>query len=338
MDDKTSNMIAPPSTVQRAQTAVPRAVRRYLSLDDFEVTARRRLPKFLYGYIAGATESDASLRDNRRAFEEYGFVPRVLNDVSSREQTTKLFGKTYAAPFGIPPMGSAALCAYRGDVVLTRAAAAINVPMILSASSLITLEDVRRENQAAWYQAYLAGLPARIEPLVDRVAAAGYDTFVVTADVPVPPNRENNIRNGFQVPLAITPKVFWDTITHPHWLFGTWLRTFRNYGMPHFENMDAQRGPPIMAKNLMRNIGARDQLAWKHVELIRKRWKGKLVVKGLVSPADARIARESGVDGVMLSNHGGRQLDYTMSGLRTLPEIAAEAKGMTIMVDGGVRR
>ena len=116
------------------------------------------------------------------------------------------------------------------------------------------------------------------------------------------------------------------------------MRTVKNHGMPHFENMDAQRGPPVLAKNLMRNIGARDQLAWKHVELIRKRWKGKLVVKGLVSPADARIARESGVDGVMLSNHGGRQLDYTMSGLRTLPEIAAEAKGMTIMVDGGIRR
>ena len=108
--------------------------------------------------------------------------------------------------------------------------------------------------------------------------------------------------------------------------------------MPHFENMDAQRGPPAVAKDLMRNIGNRDQLAWKHVELIRKRWKGKLVVKGLIAPQDARIAREFGVDGVMLSNHGGRQLDYTMSGLRTLPEIAAEAKGMTIMVDGGIRR
>ena len=105
-------------------------------------------------------------------------------------------------------MGSSVLCAYRGDIALTKAAQAENIPMILSASSLITLEDVRAANQAAWYQAYLAGLPERIEPLVDRVAAAGYDTFVVTADVPVPPNRENNIRNGFQVPLAITPRVF----------------------------------------------------------------------------------------------------------------------------------
>jgi len=338
MHDKTSDITPPPTTVQRPEIAVPRGLRRYLALDDFEVTARRRLPKFLYGYVAGAAETDTALADNRRAFDEYGFVPRVLNDVSGRDQTTTLFGKTYAAPFGIPPMGSAALVAYRGDIVLARAAAAINVPMILSASSLITLEDVRRENPAAWYQAYLAGDASRIEPLVDRVADAGYDTLVVTADVPVPPNRENNIRNGFRIPLAITPQIAWDTFTHPHWLFGTWARTFANYGMPHFENMDARRGPPVLARNLMRNIGKRDQLAWKHVELIRKRWKGKLVVKGLIAPADARIARESGVDGVIVSNHGGRQFDYTVSSLRTLPQIAAEAGSMTVMLDGGIRR
>jgi L-lactate dehydrogenase (cytochrome) len=338
MHDRTASLTAPPATVQRPVRAVPRALRRYLCLDDFEAAARRLLPKFLYGYVSGGAESDAAIADNRRAFAEYGFIPRVLNDVSNREQTTTLFGKSYAAPFGIPPMGSSALCAYRGDIVLARAAAATNVPMCLSASSLITLEDVRRENPDAWYQAYLAGDAARIEPLVDRVAAAGYDTFVVTADVPVPPNRENNIRNGFQVPLSITPRVAWDTITHPDWLFGTWARTVMNYGMPHFENMDAGRGPPVLARNLMRNIGSRDQLAWKHVELIRRRWKGKLVVKGLVAPADARIARESGVDGVLLSNHGGRQLDHTVSALRTLPEIASEAGGMTVMLDGGVRR
>lgn len=336
MDDKTS--IPPPSTVLRAGNSVPRALRRYLSLDDFEATARRRLPKFLYGYIAGGTETDASVRDNRMAFDGYGFVPRVLNDVSSRDQTTKLFSKTYAAPFGIAPMGSAALCAYRGDAVLARAAATMNLPMCLSAASLITLEDVKRENPAAWYQAYLAGDASRIEPLVDRVAAAGYDTFVVAADVPVPSNRENNIRNGFQIPLSIAPRVVWGALTHPHWLFGTWMRTLMNYGMPHFENMDATRGPPALAKNLMRNIGKRDQLGWKHVELIRRRWKGKLVVKGLIAPADAHIAREIGVDGIIVSNHGGRQLDCTVSSLRTLPEIASQANGMTVMLDGGIRR
>jgi L-lactate dehydrogenase (cytochrome) len=292
----------------------------------------------LYGFIAGGVETDAALRDNRRAFDEHGFVPRVLNDVSGRNQTTTLFGKTYAAPFGIPPFGSAALCAFRGDVVLARAAAAMNVPMILSAASLISLEEVRRENPYAWYQAYLAGDAARIEPLVDRVAAAGYDTFVVTADVPVSANRENNVRNGFQVPLVITPRVAVDAATHPRWLLGTWMRTLLRHGMPHFENMDATRGPPVLSKNLVRNIGHRDQLAWSHVELIRRRWKGKLVVKGILAPQDARVARDCGVDGVMVSNHGGRQLDGAVSPLRTLAEIAGEANGMTVMFDGGIRR
>jgi L-lactate dehydrogenase (cytochrome) len=329
---------APPPTVARPQSAIPRAMRGFLALEDFAVAARRILPRMLYGYVSGGVESDAGVRDNRRAFDEYGFVPRVLNDVSGRDQTTTLFGKTYAAPFGIPPFGSAALCAYQGDVVLARAAAAMNVPMILSAASLITLEDVRRANPNAWYQAYLAGDAARIEPLVDRVGAAGYDTFVVTADVPVSANRENNVRNGFSVPLVITPRVAFDAATHPRWLIGTWLRTIMQHGMPHFENMDASRGPPVLSKNLIRNIGARDQLAWTHVELIRRRWKGKLVVKGILSPRDARIARESGVDGVMVSNHGGRQLDGALTALRVLPEIAADAGGMTVMLDGGIRR
>jgi L-lactate dehydrogenase (cytochrome) len=330
--------VPPPATINRPENAAPHHLRRYLSLEDFEPAAKRLLPRMLYGYISGGAETDASVRDNRQAYQEYGLVPRVLKNVSGRDTTTTLFGKTYAAPFGIPPLGSAALCAYRGDIVLTRAAAAMNVPMILSAASLIKLEDVKQANPDAWYQAYLAGDDVRVEAMVDRVAAAGYDTFVVTADVPVPPNRENNIRNGFQVPLAITSQVAWDIATHPHWLFGNFLRTVKNYGMPRFENMDAAQGPPVLSKNLMRNIGNRDQLAWRHVELIRRRWKGKLIVKGLLAPQDAHIARESGVDGVIVSNHGGRQLDGALSSLRTLPEIAAQANGMTVIVDGGIRR
>lgn len=335
---KGATAVPPPATVNRPENAVPRNLRRYLSLEDFEPAAKRVLPRMLYGYISGGAETDASVRDNKQAYQEYGLVPRVLMDVSGRDTSTTLFSKRYAAPFGIPPLGSAALCAYRGDIVLTRAAAAMSVPMILSAASLIKLEDVKRENPDAWYQAYLAGDDVRVEAMVDRVAATGYDTFVVTADVPVPPNRENNIRNGFQVPLAITPQVAWDVATHPRWLFGNFVRTVMNHGMPYFENMDAAQGPPVLSKELMRNIGKRDQLAWKHVELIRRRWKGKLIVKGLLAPEDARMARECGADGVIVSNHGGRQLDGAVSALRTLPEIAAQANGMTVIVDGGIRR
>src|SRR3712207_940732 len=120
----------------------------------------------------------------------------------------------------------------------------------------------------AWYQAYLPGDPDRIEPLVDRVAAAGFDTFVLTVDVPVSANRENNIRNGYQIPLRPDPRLAWAGLTHPRWLLGTFLRTFRNHGMPHFENMDAGRGPPIVSRNLMRAFGERDRLDWSHLELI----------------------------------------------------------------------
>lgn len=194
------------------------------NLDDFEPVAQRRLPRFLYRYVSGGAEPDASLQENCRAFTERGFMPRVLNDVSGRDQTTQIFGGAYAAPFGVTPMGSAALCAYHGDIVLARAANPMNVPMILSALSVVSLEDVRRENHVAWYQAYLAGYNSRVGPLVDRVAA------------------------------------------------------------------------------------------------------------------DARIARDSGVDGVIVSNHGGRQLDRTVSALRTLPEIAADANGMTAMLDRGIQR
>src|SRR5215218_9268159 len=178
----------------------PRNLQRFLSLEDFQRAARRHLPRMLHGFISGACETDASLRDNRAAFAEWGFVPRVLVDTSDRNTVTELLGRRYAAPFGIAPMGASALSAYRGDLAFARAAAAAAIPMIFSASSLIPMEEVRAEGPTAWYQAYLPGDPDRIEPLVDRVAAAGFDTFVLTVDVPVSANRENNVRNGYSLP------------------------------------------------------------------------------------------------------------------------------------------
>ncbi len=326
-----------PSEARPAEKA-PRNLRGFLSLEDFERAAERHLPRMLHGFVSGACETDASLRDNRDAFADWGFVPRVLVDTSGRETVTELLGRRYAAPFGIAPMGASALSAYRGDIAFARAAAAAAIPMILSASSLIPMEEVRAEGPTAWYQAYLPGDPGRIEPLVDRVAAAGFDTFVLTVDVPVSANRENNVRNGYSLPLRPTPGLAWQGITHPRWLFGTALRTLLNHGMPHFENMDAYRGPPVLSRDLQRAFGQRDGLSWEHLELIRHRWPGHLVLKGVMSPEDARIARESGVDGVIVSNHGGRQLDGTASPLRVLPAVAAEAGGMAVMLDGGIRR
>ena len=264
----------------RPEPGVPRPLRRFLSLDDFQVAARRRLPRMLYGFVSGACETDASLRDNRDAFADWGFVPRVLVDTTGRGTVTELLGRRYAAPFGIAPMGASALSAYRGDLAFARAAAAAGLPMILSGSSLIPLEQVRQEGPTAWYQAYLPGEPDRIEPLVERVAAAGYDTFVLTVDVPVSANRENNVRNGYSLPLRPNPWLAWEGISHPRWLLGTALRTLARHGMPHFENMDVRRGPPVLSAQFQRSYGRRDGLAWEHLEIIRRRWPGHRVRRG----------------------------------------------------------
>ncbi|HUL97543.1 MAG TPA: alpha-hydroxy acid oxidase [Usitatibacter sp.] len=313
-------------------------LRHILSLDDFERAARSRLPGPIFAYVSGAAETDASFRDNRAAFAEWGFVPRILVDVSKRTTAATLLGREWKAPFGIAPMGITALSAYRGDLVLARAAAAAGIPFALSASSLIRMEDVVRENPEAWFQAYLPGNLERIGPLIDRVAAAGFETLVVTVDVAVLPSRENNVRAGFSTPLRPSLRLAWQGVTHPRWAVGTWWRTILAHGMPHFENSFAERGAPIVSRTVERDFTQRDHLNWTHLEQIRARWKGKLVLKGIVSVEDARRADETGVDAIIVSNHGGRQLDGTVSPLRVLPQIVAAVRGMPVMVDGGFRR
>ncbi len=251
---------------------------------------------------------------------------------------TPLFGVTYSTPFGIAPLGVSALSAYRGDVVLARAAGAANIPMIMSGSSLIRMEDVAKEGNTTWFQAYLPGDVPRITALIERVRRAGFEILVVTVDSQVAGNRENNVRAGFSTPLRPTARLAWDGLTHPRWLFGTFLRTLLRHGMPHFENNDATRGPPIMSPNILRDYSDRGHLNWRHFEMIRQLWKGRLVIKGILDIGDARIARDAGAEGIIVSNHGGRQLDGAVSPLRVLSDIVAACPDIPIMMDGAVRR
>ncbi len=315
-----------------------RSLRNVLSLEDLEPAARRHLPRPLFGFVSGAAETNWSLRDNRNVFGEYGFRPRVLVGVAERSTKTTLFGHEYAAPFGIAPMGLSALIAYRGDLVLARTAAAANVPMIMSASSLIPMEQIAHTAPGTWFQAYLPGEPDRIAALVDRVSAAGFETFVHTVDVIVAANRENNIRSGFTTPLRPSVRLAWDGLIRPRWTVGTLLKTLQRHGLPRFENSYATRGAPIISQHAHRDFGERAHLNWEHLAQIRKRWRGRLVVKGVLSGEDTRIAREHGVDGVIVSNHGARQLDGAVSPLRVLPEVVECAGDMAVMIDSGFRR
>jgi L-lactate dehydrogenase (cytochrome) len=318
--------------------ALPARLGHVLSLDDFEEAARRHLPKPVFAYVSGGVERNHSLRANVRAFEAYEFVTRVLIDTSKRSTETALLGRTWSAPIGIAPMGISALSAYRGDLVLTQAAARENVPMIMSGSSLIRLEEIVQANPQAWFQAYLPGAEAEIVALIERVKAAGYGTLVVTLDASIASNRENNIRAGFSTPLRPSVRLAWEGLTHPRWLFGTFLKTIVRHGMPHFENNYARRGAPILSSSVLRDFSDRGHLGWQHIRMIRAMWPGKLVVKGILDVRDARMSVENGADGIIVSNHGGRQLDGTVSPLRVLPGIVQACPEVPVMIDSGFRR
>ncbi|CAB5285089.1 MULTISPECIES: alpha-hydroxy acid oxidase [Burkholderia] len=317
----------------------PRVLRNMLSLHDFEARARRVLPRPIFGYVSGAAEDNRTRDDNRSVFDEFGFTTRVLRNVSARTQAVDLFGQRFAAPFGIAPMGINALSAYRGDIVLARAAQAAGIASIMSGSSLIPLEAVAAAAPSTWFQAYLPGDPERIAALLERVARAGYRTLVVTVDIPVAANRENNVRTGFSTPLRPSMRLAWDGLTRPRWLIGTFARTLLRHGMPHFENSFATRGAPILSAHVLRDFSARDHLDWTHLAQIRAQWKGSLVVKGILSVEDALTARDVGADGIILSNHGGRQLDGAVSPMRILRDVVTALEpAFPVMLDGGFRR
>ena len=325
-------------TRKQAKAPLPRRLRTILNLEEFEAAARKHLPKPIFGYIAEAAESRGSLHQNRDAFSGYDFLPRVLIDVSHRTTRTELLGHVYDAPFGIAPMGICALSAYRGDIIQSRAAAAANIPHILSSSSVIPLEEVIKENPRAWFQAYLSGDQPAIMAMVERVAWAGYDTLVITVDTPAYPNRENYLRAGFHSPLQPSLGLAWQGLTHPRWLIGTFLRTFLRHGMPHFENNYAARGAPILSRKVERDFSDRAHLNWEHFKDIRRMWTGKLLLKGILSAKDAVIAADLGADGVIVSNHGGRQLDGAVAPIRVIGDVASACPGIPVMMDSGVRR
>ena len=317
---------------------LPARLGHILCLDDFERAASRHLPKPVFAYISGAVERNYSLRANAAAFDRYEFVPRMLVGTSARSTATTLFGKRWSAPFGMAPMGICALSAYRGDLVLTQAAARENVPMIMSGSSLIRLEEVVQANPDAWFQAYLPGDEPSMIALVERVKAVGYRTLVVTVDANIASNRENNIRAGFSTPLRPSLSLAWEGITHPRWLFGTFLKTIARHGLPHFENAYARRGAPILSQNVLRDFSDRGHMNWNHFRMIRRLWPGHLVIKGILDVRDARLAVDSGADGIIVSNHGGRQLDGTVPPLRVLPGIVQACPEVPVMIDSGFRR
>lgn len=325
---------APPSPA--ARRAVPRRLRNILSLNDFEAVARRHLPRSVFAFVQSGVENEVTLRDNREAFNDWQVVPRVLVGVTQRSQKTTLFGETYDSPFGVAPMGMESLVGYRGDLMIARACAQRNIPFIQSGASLIRLEDIRAACDTAWFQAYVPVEFSDLQGLMGRVRNAGFKTLVVTVDMTAGSNRENTARAGFSVPFTPSLRMFWDGATHPAWSLGNFIRTIVKHGMPHFENLDAGRGAAIVSRGT-RNTTRTGQ-NWDTLRRVRDEWKGNLVLKGLLDPRDVQLAVEAGVDGIIVSTHGGRQIDGVIPSIRALPGCVTAAGDVPVMIDSGIRR
>lgn len=310
-----------------------------LALDDFEAIARRTMPRSLYAFIAAGSEAGLTRDANRAAFAHYPLRTRTMRDVSARSTAATLFGHQYAAPIGIPPMGMSGACAFEGDLELARAARDANVPFILSGASFEPLENVVAEAPDAWFQAYPSGDPEADAALAARVAAAGYKVLVVTVDTTVPPSREAAMRaGGLMVPVRPNLTLTVDTLLHPRWAWGTLARTLRRRGIPRMANMSARGGPRITDVPKGPRHTVRDTMQWAELKRIRDAWKGPLVIKGIMAIEDAEAARALGADAIIVSNHGGRQLDGTIAAIDALPPIVAAGGDMKILFDGGVRR
>ncbi len=311
--------------------------RHAINIEDLRQLARRRIARIVFDYIDGGVEEEAGLLRNREAFSRWRLVPHYLQDISRRQQTASLFGRDYASPFGIAPTGLAAFVHPGADLLLAQAAAEANVPFIMSGAATASIEQVMAvAPRHAWFQLYVSRETAVTEDLIRRAAAAGVETLVLTVDVPVHSKRERDWRNGFVPPVKPSMSCVLDMLCHPRWLAGL-LR----HGLPRFENWAPYAGDKASARDIAAYFTSQIPFTqtWFDLERIRRVWTGKLVLKGVLAPTDALRALDCGVDGVIVSNHGGRQLDCAPAPLEMLPAIRAAVAGqMTVMLDGGIRR
>ena len=314
-------------------------IQQAINLEDLRVLARRKLPRIAFDFIEGGADDEACLRRNREAFARHRLVPRYLRDVSKRDQSVTLFGRAYASPFGISPTGLAGLWRPGADLMQAAAARDANVPFLLSSSSNDSLEEVMAvAPQHTWFQMYCTSDERINDDFVRRAAQARVQVLVVTVDIPVNSNRERNRRNGFSRPFRMTPGVVLEAMGHPAWV----LRYLRTGGIPMMRNWRPYAREGATAGEVAEMFGRltpAPMVNWDTIRRIRTAWPGPLLLKGILHPDDALQAKRLGVDGLVVSNHGGRQLDAAPSPLEMLPSIrSAVGSAMTLILDSGVRR
>lgn len=310
----------------------------YSCVDDYRAAARRRLPRLAFDYLEGGAEDGHALRRNRDAYDQWAFRPRVLIDVSRCSTRTEFWEREAAAPMIVGPTGLNGLFWPKADELLARAATEAGLPFVLSTASTSLLEDVRAAAPGGnlWLQLYVQQDRRLAEDMMRRAREAGFSTLLLTVDTPVHGKRDHDTRNGFRLPLRISRKLVADCAWHPHWCWQMLAHgspQLKNIARSAGERADLSRHAAMLSRQMDLTLGWID-LAW-----VRRHWPGEVLIKGIQTVDDAQLALAHGVDGIVVSNHGGRQLGSTLAPLESLPRIAdAVGERIAVFVDGGVRR
>jgi len=309
------------------------------NIDDYRELARRRLPRFLFEYIDGGAFSETTLRNNTADLQKIGLRQRVLRDVSSVSTESTLFGQKMAMPIALSPVGIAGLNARRGEVQAAQAAQEAGIPFCLSTVSACSIDEVRAGvNHPVWFQLYMIRDRGFLREMLARAKAAGTQTLLFTVDMPVPATRYRDMRSGLSYGSMFQRKVTraCQVMTRPHWAWDVGL-----LGRPHSLGNIA----PVLGENagidefwawLGKNFDP--TVTWTDIDRIRTEWDGDFVIKGILDPEDAKQAATIGANGIIVSNHGGRQLDGASSAIRALPKVVdAVGDGMPVLMDSGIR-
>ena len=308
-----------------------------INIEDLRALARRRLPRAIFDFFDGGAEDEVTLRGNRAAFERIRLLPRVLVDVAEVDTKHEFFDKEASLPLAIAPTGGVSAGRTGAELALARAAKAFGVPFTLATPAAFTIERVAEEaGGRLWFQLYVVRDRAFREKLIERARNSGYEALLVTVDLPVSGKRERDPRNGFVTPYKPNWRNSHDVLFKPAWL----LEILR-YGLPGMANFEGYRFSTPKGTDIATAVGREmdASLDWEELKRLRELWPGKLLLKGVERPDDAERAAALGCDGVVVSNHGGRQLDGAAPTLEALPGIVkAVGSRMTILLDGGVRR
>ncbi|HIF57995.1 MAG TPA: alpha-hydroxy-acid oxidizing protein [Rhodospirillales bacterium] len=309
---------------------------KYFTLDELRSRAKTRIPKLAFDYLDGGAGNEANIHRNRSGFGNITLQPEYLRNVTERNQKITLFGHTYDAPIGISPIGLANLIWPNADKTLATMAKKRNIPYLLSAVGTSTIEEISDiAPDHTWFQLYIPGKDYICFDLIKRAKESGIKVLVLTVDIPEPSIRLRDLRNNFTLPFKMTPRIIMDIVRKPRWAISTLIN-----GIPRFENMVPymQEAADKQSLNAAQVLQTSARLSEDLIKQIRDSWGGTFVIKGILSPKSAQAAMRIGADGIIVSNHGGRQLDSAPSSIETLPRIVkAVEPRLTIMLDSGIR-